>query len=398
MRHAHGVIAAAAVAVLFFMPRAALGADSWVDVKSAHFTVISNAGERAGRSVAFDWEQLRIAIHAAWPWARVDLDRPLVVFAVNAEDDMKAFAPQYWEQRGAVRPDAIATGGVDQHSFLIRADLSKDDRNRTTNPYYSSYWTYVVTVLDASVRRPLPLWVESGLAGIMANSIVGGQTLQIGRMMQAYVSTLHNREHPTIPDLVKIDRNSPWYQRADSREPFDSMAWAFTHFLLFGDEGAHRQKFQMFIDLLVQGKPQDEALAASFGDVSGLTGAFAAYINRQTWPFSQINADMSVPPSSFAVRTMSAADAAAARARFLLEMNRPGDVRTALDAAEKADPKCAAAYDVEGLLAEGNGALTTRSTHTRARWIWGRPTSTASTAGRRQICLPRRGTRIFGRA
>ena len=344
-------VAGALTAVLAFAP-GAHAADTWVEVTSPHFTVISDAGERAARSVAFDWEQLRVAIHSAWPWARLDLDRPIVVIAVKNEDDMKAFAPQYWEERGAIHPGSVGTGGPDQLSYLIRADLSKDDLSRTLNPYFGAYWQYVSTVLGASLRRPLPLWFSDGVSAVMANSIVGGSTLQIGKMMEGYVSRLHNGEHPTIPELMKIDRNSPWYARADARGAFDAMSWAFTHYLLFGDEGAHRQKFQEFVDLLVQGKGADDAFAASLGDPASYTAGFAAYINRMTWPFSQLKADMSVPATSYTVRTLPVADSNIVRARFHVEMGREADARAALDAVEKANPQLAAAYDVEAVLAD----------------------------------------------
>ena len=64
MKNRH--LAAVAVGVVAcLLPRQARAADSWVEVKSPHFTVVSNAGERAARSVASDWEQLRVAIHTA---------------------------------------------------------------------------------------------------------------------------------------------------------------------------------------------------------------------------------------------------------------------------------------------------------------------------------------------
>ena len=69
-------------------------ADPWVEIKSPNFVVLSNAGERRARDVAWQFEQIRAALLAGWPWARPRLDRPVHVIAVKDEATMKALAPQ----------------------------------------------------------------------------------------------------------------------------------------------------------------------------------------------------------------------------------------------------------------------------------------------------------------
>jgi len=48
-------------------------ADQWIEVKSAHFVVTSNAGDGSTRTIAWQLEQIRSAIATLWPWAKVDL-------------------------------------------------------------------------------------------------------------------------------------------------------------------------------------------------------------------------------------------------------------------------------------------------------------------------------------
>jgi hypothetical protein len=57
-------------------PRAESADDPWLEMKSAHFQVISNAGEGTTRNLTWRLEQIRSVIAALWPWARVDLSRP----------------------------------------------------------------------------------------------------------------------------------------------------------------------------------------------------------------------------------------------------------------------------------------------------------------------------------
>jgi len=57
--------------------------DRWIEVKSPHFTVVSNGSDKTARNVAWQLEQIRAAIQAGWPWARVQLDRPVTVVAAK---------------------------------------------------------------------------------------------------------------------------------------------------------------------------------------------------------------------------------------------------------------------------------------------------------------------------
>ena len=81
--------------VSMFAATPCAAADQWIEVKSPHFTVISNAGQSAARNLAWQMEQIRSAVHAIWPWAKLDLDRPFVVLGARDEQSMRALAPRY---------------------------------------------------------------------------------------------------------------------------------------------------------------------------------------------------------------------------------------------------------------------------------------------------------------
>jgi hypothetical protein len=64
-------------------------ADRWIEVKSAHFTVVASTNAGTARTLVWQLEQVRSAVKAVWPWAKVDLDRPLLVLTVGNEEDMR---------------------------------------------------------------------------------------------------------------------------------------------------------------------------------------------------------------------------------------------------------------------------------------------------------------------
>ena len=84
-------------------------ADQWVEVKSAHFLVTSNAGQGSAKTLAWQLEQIRSAIAALWSWARVDLNKPLMVLAVKDEASMRGLVPSTGRRRGASIPKAFGS-------------------------------------------------------------------------------------------------------------------------------------------------------------------------------------------------------------------------------------------------------------------------------------------------
>jgi hypothetical protein len=157
-------------------------ADQWIEVKSAHFVVTSNAGRSNARDVAWQLEQIRRAISVWWPWARVDLNKPLAVVSVKDETTMKALAPEYWEQKGRVHPVTVWVTGPDQHSMVVRTDVKAEDR-LYINPYQTSYFSYVSLILQQSVDTDLPPWFLRGLSGVMSNTIVRSDEIQFGTVI-----------------------------------------------------------------------------------------------------------------------------------------------------------------------------------------------------------------------
>src|ERR1043166_1920460 len=90
-------------------------ADQWIEIKSPHFTVVSNAGQGAARNLAWQMEQIRSAVGAIWPWAHLDLDRPFVVVGAKDEQSMRVLAPRYWEEKGSMHPVSVWTEGADAY-------------------------------------------------------------------------------------------------------------------------------------------------------------------------------------------------------------------------------------------------------------------------------------------
>src|SRR5574340_1020869 len=89
----------------FFATNLAARSESgtWVEVQSPHFTVVTNAGEKAGRQVGGRFEQIRAVFQMTFPTLKVDPDAPIVVLAVKSHKDFLALGPASWIQKGELK-------------------------------------------------------------------------------------------------------------------------------------------------------------------------------------------------------------------------------------------------------------------------------------------------------
>ena len=113
-----GIVTCALTVLAAWAGGGLIAADQWIEMKSAHFTVVSNAGERNTRRLVWQLEQVRSATAALFSWARPDLNKPLSVIALKDENSMRALAPQYWEERRSIRPASVWVTGPDQHTRM----------------------------------------------------------------------------------------------------------------------------------------------------------------------------------------------------------------------------------------------------------------------------------------
>jgi TPR repeat protein len=329
----------------------ASAADEWIEAKSAHFTVISNAGERTTRRLVWELEQVRSATAALFSWAKPDLNKPLGVIVAKDENSMRALVPQYWEERRSVRPTSVWVTGPDQHYMALRADVEVDSQG-TVSPYITAYFAYVGLVMGQSLDRDLPLWFTRGFTGVLSNTIVRDDHILLGAPIPWNIRILRERALLLLPKLLTVTRQSREMTEAGRLEVFDAETWAFVHFLMFGDEGKRSSQLNAYAALVSKGKDAAAAFAETLGPIEPLESGFRLYYRRDIFTFRRINLDVSVDRERFPVRPLPPAESASARAQFHAAMRRPVESRAAIAEARKADPKAGGSYVAEGLLAD----------------------------------------------
>ena len=352
------------VVLAAFLPSLSAADDPWIEVKSPNFTVVSNAGEGRARNVAWQFEQIRAAIQIGWPWARVQLDRPVVVVAAKDENSMKLLIPGFWEKSSRdSRPSSVFGTGAAAHYITLRSDVRADD-TVGINPYVSSYWSYSALTLNEAFERPLPLWFRNGLAELLSNSIVRDNEIQFGRAIPWNVARLQQDGRLRLSELVTLGSKSPYYTNGTTRPLFDAQSWGVMHYMMFGagDAGAH---VNQLTELLLKGAPSTEAIQRVFGSVDALEIAYLNYQKKPITQFVRLKVDTNASSKNFPVRALSPGELAGAHAAVHATFGRPVEARAAIAAA--GENRGAATYDVEALLLDREGRRDeARSAYTKA--------------------------------
>ena len=330
--------------------------DRWLEVRSPHFVVISNAGEKRARSVSRQFERVRALLRGVLKDARVDPRDPVVVLAVNSERRLRELLPQYWDRKGQ-RPVAGYWKGPHRHYVVLRVDAP--DREQ----YRRVLHEYVHLLTHANVPD-LPAWLDEGLSEFWATAVVQSDGVEIGRPAPHHLTTLRAR-HSWIPldELLAMER-APDARDSRRLSMFYAQSWALTHYAMLGDSapGAVGPPVLELVPskyvegLRERGNPTEAGVLA-FGDLSQLERAVAAYVHESRFrvlriPVPQLEVEASDPNEDLEirVRTLTSAESLAVRAGFLADGERPAAALPLLREALAANPNDTSALETLGYL------------------------------------------------
>jgi len=327
-------------------------AQTWREVGSPDFTVFTDGSEGRGRDVAWQFQQIRAAILAGFPWARPQLDRPVVIVAARDEKSMKELLPGVID--GAARDIvtvSIASSVQDRYLIVLRSDYKVEDVAGTLNPYWASYWSYSELILNASFERRLPRWFVRGLSAVLSNSLVKRNEIDFGRPIPWMVESL-NQSRVLLPQLLEMRVDDPYLRSDVNQQRFDAQSWGLVHYLLFGRPPDRAEALDQILQLLSEGRTSTEAVTQVFGSVDALDQAYRESQRRPITQFGKLAVDARINRDTFALRTLPADETATMRAMVHTAFRRPQDARAELAKARTVNKEPVESYAVEGLLLE----------------------------------------------
>jgi Flp pilus assembly protein TadD len=209
--------------VVTFFVKPSFGADAhWVEVKSPHFIVATDAGEKRGREVALRFEQMRAVFTMLVPKARVNSAIPLQIVAFRNTEELQGFAP-LWQGKPTEMSGLFMKS--EDRSFIL-LDMS------VKNPYSVVFHEYAHQLLNAMVSRPMELWYEEGFAEFFSSTVVGDKDAKVGKIPDYTYILLRQNGLISVSSLFRTRQNSPTYNESgDHRNVFYLESWMVVHYL-----------------------------------------------------------------------------------------------------------------------------------------------------------------------
>jgi len=325
-----------------FSSPANAGENSWVEIRSPHFTVFSDAGEKQARRATHDFEKFHAVIRSFIPSLQVNPSIPTIVFAAKNEGTLKSLLPQYWAEKGRARPSGIFVGGAEKNYVALRLDLEDDYR------YHVIYHEYVHLLMRLNYP-PLPVWLDEGLAECFGYALISDESSIVGSPSPLQLEILRNERPLSIADLFSVDHESPYYREESKASIFYAQSWALTHMLLLGEKRKHAPKLLKYLELIRKDGRNSASAQQALGDLTDLERQLNEYILHLAFYAFEVKTPHIKDTKEYVARKVSFLDFRAVEGDFFLSMKLWARAADMLESVLLSDPKNAEALTSMGV-------------------------------------------------
>jgi tetratricopeptide (TPR) repeat protein len=194
--------------------------DPWIQVKTEHFTLLSNAGRRTTTQIGDRLEQMWQVLAATF--ADIASRPPTWVYVFR---DEAAIAPFKVGANG--RPDSVA-------GYYLATPLANYlviDASAEEGPFRAVYHEFVHYFVHNHLPY-VPLWLNEGLAEYYSTIRLERAHAKLGLPIEDHRRWLEQHELMPLPQLFAIDPRSPEYRAGIDQGTFYAQSWAVTHYLM----------------------------------------------------------------------------------------------------------------------------------------------------------------------
>src|SRR5215469_17401420 len=181
----------ALLAFIFRLPASAANEPGWQEIHSAHFTVITDAGEKKGREVALRFEQMRAVFGALLGKDRLQESRPLTILAFRNDKTYYQLAPLHQGQ--PISAPGFFLPGDDQD--FIALNLFEDESWRAVAHDLAISW------MNCNYP-PAQGWFDEGMAEYFSSIRVDNKQVELGgdpELQPSMVEDLLGVQHDIHP-------------------------------------------------------------------------------------------------------------------------------------------------------------------------------------------------------
>lgn len=330
----------------------ALGSSpTWVEVRSEHFTVVTDAGAGQGRRALDQFEHMRLVFQNLFPKNNVDPVAPIMVLAVKNKKEFQPLEPAAYLAKGQLNLAGYFLRSPDKNYVLLRLDAEDEQ-----HPFATIYHEYTHLQVGDAIEW-MPLWLNEGLAEFFQNTDFDGNEARLGQPSQDDLAYLAQNRMIPLDVLFRVDAKSPYYHEEQKGSVFYAESWALAHYLETNDFLNHTNKVGQYMELVSRRQDPVTAAQTAFGDLNHLQKTLQDYTQRREYTFFK----MKLPPlneGAFTVTPVAGPEADAIRADCMAYIGRTADAQSLLTQVLAADPQNAEAHESMGYLAFRDGNLT----------------------------------------
>ncbi|MGA7768587.1 MAG: hypothetical protein WCA27_20485 [Candidatus Sulfotelmatobacter sp.] len=187
--------------------------ENWTEVRSPHFTVVTNSNEKQGRRVADQFERMRSVFHVAFPKLQIDPGSPIVVLAIKDEKDFKALEPEAYLAKGSLKLGGLFLRAADKNYVLMRLDAEGE------HPYSVVYHEYTHLLMSKTAEW-MPLWLNEGLAEFYQTTEIHEKDVSLGEPSAENIQLLRQNRLLPFATLFTVDEKSPYYHEENKGSIF----------------------------------------------------------------------------------------------------------------------------------------------------------------------------------
>lgn len=277
------------------------GDAQWVQIKSEHFSVVTDAGERRGRDVALHFEQMRNVFGTLMVKAKVNLPVPLQIVAFRNTKEMRQCAPLWHGKPTEV--GGLFVGGDDQTFIML--DMSLE------NPWQIVFHEYAHQLMNGNLPEATDPWFEEGFAEYFSSIELDSKAAKVGKAPEQEYLVLDQGGWFKISDLFRVQQNTSTYNESgDHRNTFYAESGMVVHYLY---DNQLLPKLATYFELVHDRKiPVDEAIQQAFGMTSAqFDKTIRAYESSRRFKYYQIAMPAALDSKNFTVTTITPLDAQA---------------------------------------------------------------------------------------
>ena len=314
----------------------------WVEVRTPHFVVSSNAGEAAARGVATDFEQIRALFHVTFPELRVDPPQPIRIVVARDEATMRMITPDEWGGPEHVHPSGVFHSDGEMDYVVLRLDAEG------TTAFHTSYHEYTHSLMHLNFSR-LPLWVREGVAEFFGNSLLSEAKATTGTVDRGHVYVLSKNEWLPMETLFQVTESSPFYNEKNPASVFYAESWATVHYLLLDPEARRADLFKKYLVAWDSGADAVSAGRTALGDLKTFEAAVKKYVGQENWkPGVVLPGLAGLQSASWKERTLAPAEVLALRGDYFTHRRMMDEARPLLEEAAKTGPEIAGVHEALG--------------------------------------------------